>query len=221
MKQSLYIGLIALFCTQISPADVLVVGKSRIEGKFMGYDNNIFEFEEEGGKAIKKNRTMMKALELEKPVKVSFEARGYKKKVSEAELTGYSKFKFHFKVEGKDVAINGTSVRNIEKAWAQERNHNSSTEKPEVIAPLQFTGIDDGNLPPDQQEKYDAYKKARAIYDAYIAKNSALVKAMDGASGEKREEYLNELRTRKQDEQPIKEALLKAMDEVLAAFNTP
>lgn len=209
-----------LAITQYVSADVIVIGDARHEGTFTGFDNNNFEFDLKDGKKLKTNRTKVKALELSKPAKVSFEERG-KKETEETQLLRYEKFKFIFQENGKEIGVIGSQVKNITKALVFEGTGGggtSSTEIPSAPPLVEFSGMENAELTPVQKTTLAAYKAARANYEKFLAESTALVKEMDASEGERREALLNKLRARKQDEQPLLSVLQKATADVLAAF---
>jgi len=71
---------------------------------------------------------------------------------------------------------------------------------------------------PVQVKAYNRYKTARTTYDSFLAKSAEMVKLLDRSTGPAREDLLNKLRLRKNEEQPIAGELRKAQAELLAAF---
>jgi hypothetical protein len=74
------------------------------------------------------------------------------------------------------------------------------------------------DLSPAQSAAVQKYKEARRRYDVFVAENAALVKQMDTATGPNRIKLLDTLRQRKGEEPPVRAALKKAEDALLAAF---
>jgi hypothetical protein len=212
--------LIVMLVAVHAMADTLTIGRKEHSGEFLGFKNNKFEFKADG-KVMKENRTKVKKLELEKPVKVTYEKRG-KKPVAGVMLLRYEKFKFVFKEKDKEKekAILGNSIKMVEKAfdWGGGGGGIPGMKRPTVLEPIDFQGLDNAELTPEQQTALAAYKTARAAYDKYIDASSAMVAKMDASMGKSREEYMNDLRLRKQDEQPLKNALQRATNDALAVF---
>ena len=78
--------------------------------------------------------------------------------------------------------------------------------------------VNENNPTPAQSKAYNRYKTARASYDAFLAKSVEMIKALDKATGQAREDLLNKLRLRKNEEQPKAIEMKKAQAELLAAF---
>ena len=214
--------LLSLFVVMLvaSPcmADTMTVGTKTYEGEFKGFENNQFNFKPEKGKEIRENRTKVKKLALDKPLKVSYEKRG-KKPEEGVELLRYEKFKFVFKKDGKERKVLGNGIQKISVAWSGGNGFGlPSMERPKVPEPIDFQGIEGADLTPAQETALAAYKAARGAYDKYVNESSAMVTAMDASAGKRREELLNDLRIRKQDEQPLRNALQQATNDALAAF---
>jgi hypothetical protein len=220
-KVSMYL-LMSLLISQSVFADVLVVGKTRNKGTFKGFANNIFELEQKGGKTLKINRTKVKTLELDKPAKVSYLQRG-KKEVRDAELLRYEKFKFSFTGKKKETHVIGSVMKKITISWSSSGTGGgpASSNIPTAPPALDLSGIEGADLTPDQETTLASYKSAREDYDKFLNENTALVKQMDAETHGAREKLLNELRIRKQNEQPLRIALQKATDDVLATFPPP
>ena len=66
------------------------------------------------------------------------------------------------------------------------------------------------DLSQEQRLTLESFVAAKAGYDAFMRSSSAMVAQLDSATGSKRAKLLAELRARKNNEQPLKDALLKA-----------
>lgn len=221
IKPVVFITMLLIVAASAS-ADVLIVGKTRYKGTFRGFENNSFEFDLQDGNSLKKNRSMVNSLELEKPVKASYLERG-KKTVEDVEFLGYDKLKFLFSDNSKEIGISGSVMKNITVSWSYSGGDGGlpSSETPTPPPLLDLSKIEGAQLTPEQQTALSAYKAARAEYDKYLAESTALVKQMDASKNEKREQLLSKLRIRKQDEQPILASLQQATDNILAVFPRP
>jgi len=78
--------------------------------------------------------------------------------------------------------------------------------------------MNENNPTPLQVKAYNRYKTAKVAYDAFLTKSTEMVKALDKATGQARENLLNKLRLRKNEEQPITIEMKKSQAELLAAF---
>ena len=97
---------------------------------------------------------------------------------------------------------------------------NSESKNAELIIDLKNLAewMKENNPTPAQSKAYNRYKVARETYNAFLTKSAEMVKAMDKSTGSSREDLLNKLRLRKNDEQPIASEMKKAQEELLAAF---
>lgn len=218
MKRFASFLLISLVFTATSFADKLVSGTKTHTGTFEGFNKNIFEFKVKGGKTLKFNKTKVKSLTLSKPLKVSYMQRG-KEQVDNVNFVSYEKFKFNFIVKGKPKKINGITMKNITKSWSNySAGSGRSGEQPRPMQALDLSGINRENLNDSDKAIVAEYDDALAAYNQFINESSKMVRQMDSATGQARENLLNKLRTRKQDEQPVRKRLEEAEAAVLKAF---
>ena len=221
MKKLLCLLAFMVISEQFSNADVLVSGVKRYEGSFVELSNNTLKFEAKDGTTIKKSISSVKSLEITKPLKVDFKERS-KKEIRNAELLGYRMFKFNFKIKGRKQSITGRSVKTITKSWSSSgTGMQASSEAPVPIAPLKFSNLEGAELSAEQEQTLAAYKIARADYDNFIRTNSKMMQQANATQGVERNKLLNDLRARRDKEQPIVQKLEKASNEAVAAFNQP
>ena len=97
---------------------------------------------------------------------------------------------------------------------------NSGSREMDLIIDLKSLAewMKENNSTPAQVKAYDRYRAARGNYDAFLAKSAEMVKAMDRSTGSAREDLLNKLRLRKNEEQSIVAEMRKAQAELLVAF---
>ena len=72
-----------------------------------------------------------------------------------------------------------------------------------------------------QRATLTTYKQVRRQYDAFLSISSALVNRLENSTGPTRDKILVELRTRKNQEQPIRVQMSSAHRALLAAFPDP
>jgi hypothetical protein len=86
------------------------------------------------------------------------------------------------------------------------------------IPAIDTTEFDEAAMSESQRSTLAKYKIARKRYDAFLSESTAMVREMDRASGQRREQLLTKLRIRKNQEQPIRLEMSGAHKSLLAAF---
>ena len=69
-----------------------------------------------------------------------------------------------------------------------------------------------------QNAALERYKAAKAKYSGYVSESSRIVAEMDRSRGQHRERLMDELRLRKQDEQPVKNEYRAATSALMSQF---
>ena len=208
--------------------DTLVVKGKKYEGTFESMKSDKINFLPDGGKTMHELRAFVEQLTIDPPTKVVVTPKG-KKKITDLKLKGYEKSNFIFDRNGEDVLMPGMQLTSVEMALDFERAANSpaaaktdgdsSGDKPLIIDLKDLSAwMKEGNATPVQTKAFESYKEARESYDRFVAENAAMVKAMDNAKGPTRENLLDKLRKRKNDEQPLLGTLKRAEQDLLTAF---
>jgi hypothetical protein len=194
-------------------ADVMVVKKREHKGTFEGFHKNKFYFRTAGGGNLKKARGQVTKIVLEKPREVSV-LLSRKKQTETKLLVKYDKRMFTFKEDGKNKNVFASGVKEISVAMAapagpggvQRGGGAGAPEATYDVAPLEQRD----DLTEAQTAALQRYKAAKQKYRDFLNESSAIVARMDQTKGARREELLNILRTRKNDEQPILNELRSA-----------
>jgi hypothetical protein len=164
-------------------------------------------------------------LSLEQPRMADVVMAG-KPKPEQLLLKGYANGRFVFSIGGKDQNIVGMDVRSIRPLPV------SSSAPAAAAAPGGSQGVPMQQIPdrdiqtllgrpgltPDQKRILEEYKAAKAEYNKFQSESSALVSAMDTLTGNQRQQALNQLRLRKEQEQPVRRRMETSQQAVLAAF---
>lgn len=225
------LGLCASLCFLFSSAsaqakDSLTIKGKTTDGTFESMKNDKINFQPETGKSLHEPRAFTEKLVVDPPTKVNVTPKG-KKKVTDLKLKGYEKSNFIFDRNGAEVLIPGMQITAIEPTLDFDRAANAAgtgKEEADDSKPLiiDFKSLSDwmneGGASPEQTKAFDRYKAARETYNKFVGENATLVKAMDAAKGPAREEFINKLRQRKNDEQPLLGELKKAEQQLLTAF---
>ena len=153
---------------------------------------------------------------MEKPTRVAFTA-SRKKRSGARMLKGYKGLKFVF-VEGeKEKKVFAGRVKSISVIHPAGGSGGKDAKGADTFPVIDISGLETrSDLTEQQTDAIDRYKKAREAYDSFLAESSKLVARMDRERGGAREKLLDELRVRKDREQPIKNELRAAIRELMA-----
>lgn len=210
---------ILLTCGLTAQADSITIRNETHQGSFEGYSNSTFTFRKKDGEILEETRSLVRELKLDPPCKTQV-TLSRSSDSEERLMKGYKAMKFVF-VEGDKEKTDFANVIDeikVQRPMASAGGK-TGTSGQEVIPRINLSGVEDNPaLSPQQKTAIDNYKKARAEYDAFLTESSALVAEMDAAKGARREDLLNRLRMRKNEEMPIKQALQNATNELLALF---
>jgi hypothetical protein len=216
-------------CQALYANDTLIMkGNKTYEGIFQYFKNDKLYFQPKTGKLINVPRSFAEKLTLEPPSQVTVTPRG-KKKIGDMKLKSYEKSNFLFDKNGEEVSMPASQISFIEMGLdfgrgvngpaGQDTNDGDNGNKPLIIDLKELSAWMKESTPtPVQTKAFERYKTARTIYDDFVEKSAVMVKAMDKTTGATREDFLNKLRKRKNDEQPLLGELKKAEQELLAAF---
>lgn len=217
--------------TQSLPAkDTMVVKGKKYDGTFESMKNDKIHFLPDGGKTMHETRAFVEQLTINPPASAIVTPKG-KKKTTDMKLKGYEKSNFIFDRNGESVMMPGMQITAIEMALdfdrapggaaASDNDSDNTGDKPLRIDIKDLSAwMKEGNATPAQTRAFESYKVARESYDRFVMESAVMVKAMDSAKGPAREDFLNKLRKRKNDEQPLLGALKSAEKELLTAFPT-
>ena len=200
-------------------ADTLTVGIKNISGTFEGFANDAFAFRSDTGETLSENRTNVRALELDAPVKVSFELARGGKGLESSTLAAYKGMKFIFKDGDKERSFFANQIKEIRVIRPPQAGGGHAQDGGAAIRPVDISKVENNpDLTDGQKAALARYKTARAAYDDFLRESSDLVAQMDRAQGADRTKIHNRLRLRKQEEQPIINALQSAMTQLFNAF---
>jgi hypothetical protein len=207
-----------VLCPLLLLADEWIAGGTKQDGYFQSFTNGAFMLRSSRGRLLKEQPTRINKLTFDKPIKVTY-ITSDKKEPQEGTLKGYEKSYFHFEKDGKPVQVAYMKVRSMDRIADPTVHDNSGGG---VISGIDTDSLEKryagAGMTPAQSAALAAYKAARNQYDTFINQSSSLVSQMNSASGMQRENLMNQLRKRKFDEQPIKNAMLDAQADLLDAF---
>jgi len=222
-KMSRIMGMAVLLGALVSMtrADEIMVGATTQNGILEGYDGRHFQFyERETGKVLTISRTSVKQLKLDPPRKGEVLAIG-KSEPRKVVVHGYAKGKFLFAEDKKPLAIMGMNVKRLSLA-SVSRFTGSSEPMQEAVQTIADADIQvlqaRTDLTAGQQATLESYTDAKARYQTFVAESSALVSKMDTLTGADRIAALQDLRLRKEAEQPLRRELAVRQRELISAF---
>ncbi len=218
-KTTLLLTLLVAGFAGLCAADVLDVGTATFEGTFEGFEHGLFLFRNANGRLRKEDRSVVRSLEMSKPKEINLLRVG-SRDWEGAYLTGYDRFNFRIRQDGKSRTVSGLRVKEIStqtlSAMREAGRQSSGRTK---LRSIDTSDIENNpNLNAVQARAFAAYKKAKREYDDFVAESTAMVRRMDTATGSERDELLLSLRRRKTEEQPIAQALGEAQTALLRAF---
>ena len=196
--------------------DTLETKKGTRKGVFEGYRDSQFSFRTDKGQLINEARVNVKKLECDKVCQVILAVE--RKPPASALFKKYEKLKFTFEENGRKRTVFSRTVESITVTRATEgqgRGARGGGALPMFDVSRLEKAVD---ITPAQKAAVARYKAAKERYGAFLAESSTMVARMDQARGRQREELLNQLRMRKQDEQPIKNEYSAASSALLQAF---
>jgi len=201
-------------------ADVLRTATDEYKGEFRRFEKDHFVFATEKGDELRLPRSSVRCVLMQPPREVEI-ARSGGKTTEQETLAGYDKMKFCLIEGGRTnmvlaTAISGIRVPQPELQAGVERASDDAPRAPRTFDVSALETLPD--LTPDRKAVIDKYKEARGRFDAFVKESAALVARMDRATGPDREKLLDALRSRKNEEQPLKRALERATADLLAAF---
>ena len=208
------LGLVLTGLASTIMADQLVLTGQVKEGTFQKYENGRFEFVTAQGRFVKERADRVTKLVLSSPMKVAYLTTDSKREET-AELKGYDKKAFTFARKNLDLVVALSKIRTIGRA---DEGESSDAGSRYPIPEFDTDSLSGGDLSPAQQSSLESFKAAKKTFDAFVAESSALVAEMDKTTGVRRENLLNQLRQRKNDEQPLKKALINAYNALADAF---
>jgi hypothetical protein len=203
-------------------ADVLRVGSKTINGTLEGYDGRTFQFRNaETGKREEISRTSIKDLKLDKPRKAKIEVMG-KSGPASMLMAGYARGQFLLLDKGEKTTIPGMRVKSLELERVSSFGATSTAPVPKPAKQIPTRVINEllarPDLTPSQKDTLTQYEAAKDKYNTFLAESSAMVQAMDTMTGSDRIDALNNLRLRKDAEQPLKQEMASSQQALLAAF---
>lgn len=218
MKRVL-ICLITIACVAGAFADQLIMNKIVKEGALQGFDKGKFRFLTEKGKFLKEQASRVSTIVLKSPKKATFLGSS-SKKPEQAVLKGFDKQKFTFEKEGKELVIPLSKIKKLDVMQETESKSGSGNgdDGGYPIPPVNLEAFAGDNLTDAQQKALDKFKDTKKVFDDFLNVSVGMVREMDQAKGEKREQLLNQLRKRKLEEQPLRKSLVSAYDALVDAF---
>jgi len=208
--------ILAVAVTATALGDTLTTKKGTHNGAFEGYRDSEFTFRTDKGQVIREMRVNVKKLECEKPKQVILSVE--RKPPASAMFKKYEKLKFTFEEKGRKRTVFSRTVESItvtQTGAGQGRGSKGGGALPMFDVSRLEKAPD---ITAAQKAAVERYKTAKAQYSTFLAQSSAMVVEMDKARGARRENLMNQLRMRKQDEQPIKNEYRTAMSALLQAF---
>lgn len=219
------LALLLVLCMSVSGtvrADLLDTGSKPQRGTLEGYDGNNFQFRDDrSGKLLEVSRSSVRNLKLDEPRKAEVVIAGKPPFPEKILVRGYDDGLFLFTENGKELRVMGMKVSRI-KLDAIPRPGREQESAPTVTEQIAEADINkllaQPNLTADQKTTLEHYRDVNGKYRDFLAKSSAMVSAMDVMKGAERQKALNDLRIRKEEEQPLKREMEESQRALIQAF---
>ncbi|MDI6774315.1 MAG: hypothetical protein QME60_02825 [Verrucomicrobiota bacterium] len=216
-KLFFFVSAAAAFGDQLT-----VTGKTH-DGTFQGYEDTRFQFMTVKGRFVKEHPRRVVKLVLANPRKASYVTADAQKEVV-AVFKGYDKRKFIFLKDGEEAQVAQAKMKTLELVYEETAGGNGGEELAGGRYPIprvDLNALSGGEINAAQQAALDKFKAAKQGYDDFVSQSSAMVAEMDKTTGAERENLLNQLRMRKNQEQPLKNSLAAAYKALTNVFAEP
>ncbi|MEI6972511.1 MAG: hypothetical protein WCL44_13465 [bacterium] len=202
-------------------ADTLVCGKTRTEGNFEGFERARILFRNTKGRLVRQQSSQVSKLILENPLNVVVTMKGGGKKAQETMVCGgYEKSKFIFERDEKRVDVPVDKISKVEPSFESllENQMGRSASVEEINTDDLMTSLGAQPPSPAQTAAVSAYRGAWSAYQKFAGETAALKSGMEQSGGAARVAIIDQLRTKKHEEQVVLGDLDKAVDMLSAAF---
>ncbi len=224
LMRNVLFGMILLLSAAAACGDTITVNRKEHEGEFERFENGRFTFNIPFGETLEFPASSVSELKLDQPCSVSVESSAGSV-ADNLTLFRFWRAAFDFEHNGVKKSAYAMKVKRILVRKQKAETRQTRPVSSDIAFPREFADISKlehrTDLPSRQTAALKDYVVARDHYKAFFVESSRLVSAMDSATGDRRLEILTALRTRKNDEQPILQALDQAEEILLAAFPPP
>jgi hypothetical protein len=211
------IGGLAL-AAGVGAGDTIVVGTQTHSGTLQSYEKNAFRFRTQAGEWLTQDRMAVRRITVDAPRKAMLDCAGRKAPEAVAFL-GYENKKFLVSANGKREEVAGLKVRRLSIEDDMRQMGGASSETPRARERIDLSGVEGrAGLSAVQTALIERYRAAWSDYERFLDESTAMAGRLDTLTGAQRATLLNELRARKNREQPLTQVLAAAETAVRAAF---
>lgn len=198
-------------------ADSMTIGSQVVNGSLEGFERSQFLFRAEEGRVLRQSRASVRQVTLDVPRPARFLRKG-RGNVEQVDVLGYADSSFRIRRDGNEEKVLGMHVALITMQPAPTGGF-TATDQPTPHQRISLSVLERrSDLTGPQRSAIARYRSVRGRYDTFVSQSSALVAQMDAATGQRRLQLLNQLRQRKDQEQPLKQSLMAAEASLRAAF---
>jgi len=214
------IGGLAL-AAGVGAGDTIVVGTQTHSGTLQSYEKNAFRFRTQAGEWLTQDRMAVRRITVDAPRKAMLDCAGRKAPEAVAFL-GYENKKFLVSANGKREEVAGLKVRRLSIEDDMRQMGGASSETPRARQRIDLSGVEGrAGLSAVQTALIERYRAAWSDYERFLDESTAMAGRLDTLTGAQRATLLNELRARKNREQPLTQVLAAAETAVRAASHKP
>lgn len=221
IQHLLIITAVAAFSAIQAMPDEITIGNTKQQGTFEGVENSLLVFRTGKDNVLKENGSKVLRITLDSPCKATITYTS-KKPDETVLLKGYEKLKFTIGDRKKERTVFAATVKQM--TVQREAPSSNDGESGGMGGIIQFdfntfeAGLQDQELTAAQKTALQNYKSAKTKFDVFVNESTVLQRQMDKSTDAVRENLLNQLRKRKNEEQPIRNALLQAQPAFFSEF---
>ncbi len=215
----LLVTLATAFLVSSAVGDQLVMlGSQAKPCTFQGFDSGRLLIVSSKGRLSKEAPSRISRVILSKPLRVNYITSDGKKEEA-ALLKGFERQQFQLVKDGKESGVPAQKMKTIDIIGEDGGEGGVVGRYP--VPDVDVNALLGAKATPAQMKAVDRFLAAKKAYDDFVAESSVLVGQMEKAQGVKRAALLNELRMRKNQEQPIKTELVDACSALSDVFPEP
>lgn len=221
MRIPLLAILLSAALTITGLTDTIKTGSKEEKGLFIEFRDNTFFFHAENGSELKLPKASVSSLIMDENSRAALIRKGSKKRES-MEFHGYDKLQFLFKQDSRQISLSAMNITSVKAERSMKAFAGDTVEEGNsVIPPVDTSAIENSPMTAEQRTVLEEYKSVRKKYTDFLEASSALVAEMEKAQGKQRQKILNELRLRKNEEQPVRLEMSAAHKALMSAFPNP
>lgn len=221
-----WVRFIVLLLGMVAEArcDEWVIGGQTRQGTFLRYEDGKFIFLTEKGET-REASSRVSRLVLPKPASVTYQTTEDRRSRS-GELRGYDRRGFVLADGGREMTLPLLKMKRLEVAdvtggAGEGRSGVELGDDRYPVPNIDLRKFQGDTLTEEQHAAVERFHRAKKAFDAFVDESSRLVAEMEKSTGERRQRLLDQLRLRKLQEQPLRDALIRAYRDLAQIIGSP